>query len=351
LFILHIDTGEEMRGGQWQAFYLMRGLVAAGHQVRLVAPAGSALLRAARVTLDLTNAPLARGDHQASACQGTRSAVEETSGQRSRFRSEARAVAGGMRVGVPDGTIDVRPLKLTALPAAMAGVDLIHAHDARGHSLAALLSKPVVVSRRVAFPVRRGMLSRWKYRRAAHYIAISEFVKGTLVEANIDPGKISVVYDGVPLDFPPVSEGRSLVLALDSDDPGKGKKVVEQAAKLANVAVTFSRNPMRDLPRAALFVYITDLEGLGSAALLAMAAGTPVLASAAGGLPEVVEDGVTGLLTSNDPAEVAKGMQRLLGDRSLAARLAGCARNKVEAKFSIDHMVNDTIRVYERILA
>src|SRR5260370_29939565 len=119
---------------------------------------------------------------------------------------------------------------------------------------------------------------------------------------------------------------------MDSADRGKGKKIVEQAAKLADVAVLFSSNVRRDLPLAALFVYITNLEGLGSAALLAMAAGAPVLASAAGGLPEVVEDGITGLLTSNDPVEVAKSMQRLLADRSLASRLAGCARKKVEAR-------------------
>ncbi len=332
-----------MRGGQWQAFYLMRGLVAAGHRVRLVAPAGSGLLAA----VEAANAPLARGSHQASACPRTRPAGDDASGQRSRFRSEAPAVDSGVR----DGMTDARPLRLSSLPAAMAGVDLIHAHDARGHTLAALQSKPAVVSRRVAFPVRRGVLSQWKYGRPAHYLAVSQFVKRTLVEARVDPGKISVVYDGVPLDFPPVSEDRTLVAALDSDDPGKGKKIVEQAAKLANVAVTFSSDLRRDLPRAALFVYITELEGLGSAALLAMAAGAPVLASAAGGLPEVVEDGVTGLLTSNDPVEVAKSMQRLLGDRSLAARLADCARKKVEAAFSIDRMVNETIRVYERILA
>ncbi|HEY6392235.1 MAG TPA: glycosyltransferase family 4 protein [Bryobacteraceae bacterium] len=298
MFILHIDTGEEMRGGQWQALHLMRGSVAAGHRVRLVAPGGSPLLLAAE-------------EHQ----------------------------------------LDSRPLHLAALPAAMADIDLIHAHDARGHTLAVLQSKPAVVSRRVAFPVRRGALSQWKYRRVAHYIAVSEFVKRTLVEAGVDAGRISVVYDGVPLDFPSVSEDRSLVVALDSDDPGKGKKIVEQAAKLADMGVHFSSNLMRDLPRAALFVYITDLEGLGSAALFAMAAGAPVLASDVGGLPEVVEDGVTGLLTSNDPAEVAERMRRLLGDRPLATRLAGCAKKRVEAKFSIDRMVSGTLRVYERILA
>jgi glycosyltransferase involved in cell wall biosynthesis len=298
LFILHIDTGKVMRGGQWQAFHLMRGLAAAGHKVRLLAPAASLLLLAAEVE-----------------------------------------------------QLDARPLHLAALPAAMRGIDLIHAHDARAHTLAALQSNPVVVSRRVAFPVRRSMLSQWKYGRATHYIAVSQFVKRTLIEAGVDPGKISVVYDGVSLDSAPDSEDRSLVVALDSHDPGKGKKIVELAAKLADVAVHFSSNLTRDLPRAVLFVYITNLEGLGSAALLAMAAGAPVLASAVGGLLEVVEDGVTGLLTSNDPIEVAKNMKCLLDDRSLASRLANCARKKVEAQFSIEHMVNETLRVYERILA
>jgi hypothetical protein len=298
LFILHIDTGKEMRGGQWQALHLMRGLVAARHRVRLLAPAGSPLLLAAEA-----------------------------------------------------GQLDAQPLHLASIPAALPGIDLIHAHDARGHTLAALQPKPAVISRRVAFPVRRGALSQWKYRRPAHYIAVSQFVKRTLVDGGVEPDKISVVYDGVPLDFPAPSEDRSLVVALDSDDPGKGKKIVEQAAKLADVTVHFSKDLARELSRAALFVYITDLEGLGSAALLAMAAGAPVLASRVGGLPEIVEDGVTGLLTANDPIEVAKNMRRLLGDLALAARLAGCARKKVEAQFSIDHMVSDTLRVYERILS
>ena len=47
MFILHIDSGTEMRGGQWQALYLIRGLIAAGHRTRLLAPAGSQLMQAA----------------------------------------------------------------------------------------------------------------------------------------------------------------------------------------------------------------------------------------------------------------------------------------------------------------
>jgi hypothetical protein len=298
LFILHIDSGVEMRGGQWQALHLMRGLAEEGHRVRLLAPAASPLLEA--------------------------------------------ALAGG---------IDARPLGIAALAGATSGVDLIHAHDARAHTLALFGAKPAVVSRRVAFPVRRGLGSRWKYNRAAHYIAVSRYVRQTLLDAGISPDRISVVSDGVPIAGPPAKlEARSGAVALDSEDPGKGKKIVEQAARLAKIEVRFSKNLAEDLPRAALFVYITDLEGLGSAALLAMAAGTPVIASRVGGLPEIVEDGVTGLLTSNHPPAVAQAIERLLADPSLGARLSACARARVEKEFSVANMVSGTLRVYERML-
>lgn len=287
-----------MRGGQWQALYLVRGLAAAGHRVRLLAPAGSPLLLAAQ-----------------------------------------------------DDHLDARALSVAALPGAMTEVDLVHAHDARAHTLAVLAAKPLVVSRRVAFPVRRGAASRWKYRRAAHYIAVSEFVRQTLVDAGVDPGKITVVYDGVPLpaETPPFA-GRTQVVALDSEDPAKGRKIVQQAAALANLDVHFSRDLPMDLQQAAVFVYITELEGLGSAALLAMAAGVPVVASRVGGLPEIVEDGVTGLLTSNEPEAVAGAIRRLLDDSGLRARLGECARQRVEACFPVDRMVRDTLRVYDRML-
>jgi glycosyltransferase involved in cell wall biosynthesis len=140
------------------------------------------------------------------------------------------------------------------------------------------------------------------------------------------------------------------VLALDSDDPAKGRKIVEEAARLAGVAVAFSNNITRDFAEAALFVYITESEGLGSAALLAMANGVPVIASRVGGLPEIVQDGVTGILTSNEPQEVARQIQRVMSDEALADRLAARARERVASEFSTERMVNDTVRVYEKIL-
>lgn len=293
-----MDSGTAMRGGQWQALYLMRGLAAAGHRIRLLAPARSPLLQAALA-------------------------------QR----------------------WDASPLKLGVTRAAAAKADIIHAHDARTHTLAAFTRRPVVVSRRVAFPVRGGIASRWKYGRARHYIAVSNYVRQTLIDGGVAPERISVVYDGVPLNPSlPKTLDRSGVLALDSDDPLKGKAIIEEAAALADVPVHFSRDLARDLPLAAVFVYITEIEGLGSAILLAMAAGTPVIASNVGGVPEMIENEETGLLVPNDPRAIAKAIQHMLSDRTLAVRVTAAARTRVERDFSVERMVKETIRVYERVL-
>ena len=80
------------------------------------------------------------------------------------------------------------------------GHDLIHAHDARCHTLArsSCADAPLVVSRRVAFPVQRRFAL--EVRTRARYLAVSEFVEeGARCEAASREEKISVVYDGVPV--------------------------------------------------------------------------------------------------------------------------------------------------------
>ncbi len=287
-----------MRGGQWQALHLVRGLADHGHAARLLAPAGSPLLEAALA-------------------------------QR----------------------LDAAPLKFHRILRDARRSDLVHAHDARAHTLGLFAPAPLVVARRVAFPVRRGLASRWKYAHAAGYIAVSEYVKQVLIASAIPEAEISVVFDGVPI--PPRSEfrERERIVALDSEDPGKGRRLVEAAAKIAGVAIHFSDHLLRDLPQAAIFLYISSLEGLGSAALLAMACGAPLIASRVGGLPEIVENGVTGILIDNDPEAIAVALVRLQEDRGLALRLAARAQALVERRFTTEHMVCNTIAVYERILA
>src|SRR5438067_3902845 len=141
--ILHLDTGREMRGGQWQVLRLIEGLAAEGVQSTLLA------------------------------------------------RKEAPLYAAARRQGWR-----VEPIGLTRAVMELRAHDLTHAHDARSHTLGTLLrGRPLVVSRRVAFAVG----SRWKYGRARRYLAVSEFVKGVLIESGVPPEKIAVVYDGVPV--------------------------------------------------------------------------------------------------------------------------------------------------------
>ena len=285
-----------MRGGQCQVLYLLQGLAKRGIECRLLAPATSPLFAAA---------------------------------------TTAR--------------LDTEPLVIRRLIGHAQGCDLLHAHDAHAHTFALLLARPLIVSRRVAFPIKRTPFSWLKYRRPIHFLAVSQYVQTELVQAGIPATKVSVVYDGVhvPDRMSPLS---GPVVALDSDDPAKGKAMIEQASRLAGIPVHFSQALQRDLSEAALFVYITELEGLGSAALLAMSYGVPVLASRAGGLPEIVEPGVTGLPTPNDPAAIAERMRLIKEDPGLAMRLGRNGRASIERGFTVDHMVEKTLKAYERVV-
>src|SRR5262245_46991121 len=76
--------------------------------------------------------------------------------------------------------IDVRPLSLAQVRRLAGQTDVIHAHDAKTHSMAAVIGgpAPLVVSRRVAFPIQSGWISQWKYARPAKFLAVSRFVAG-----------------------------------------------------------------------------------------------------------------------------------------------------------------------------
>lgn len=234
-------------------------------------------------------------------------------------------------VARPDGALSERALRegfpVEKVTRKFPAADLVHTHDARAHTLAAIFARtPFVVSRRVAFPVKRGFLSRWKYRRAARYLAVSRYVAQILIDAGIPESNISVVHDGVPL------------LPLSS----RTGPVIEMAKASSTLE--------KDLLDARALVYLTDAEGLGSGVLMAMSAGVPVIASRIGGLPEVIEDGVNGLLTANDAASVAACMRKLESDSNEAARLAANARRTIEERFTVERMVEDTMAVYRKVL-
>jgi len=279
--ILHLDAGREMRGGQWQVLRLIEGLAAAGVESTLLARQDAPLYSVAR--------------------------------------------KHGWRV---------QPLGITRAIGHLRGHSLIHAHDARSHSLGAFLrGRPLVVSRRVTFPVG----SRWKYGRARRYLAVSECVKKVLMEGGVPEEKISVVYDGVPV--LEVSHGRQ-VLGLEKD-----------CGLLAKMGLKMVSHLEDEIPDAAILVYVTNSEGLGSGALLAMSAAVPVIASRIGGLPEVIRDGENGLLVDNDEAAISHAIRQLIDHPEQAHQIGAAARRTVIERFTVDRMVAATLEAYRQVLA
>jgi hypothetical protein len=288
--ILHLDSGREMRGGQWQALRLHRGLLARGHESLLLTRKGSPL-----------------GD-----------------------------VA--MRERLPAGVIGSR----------WKGFDLVHAHDARSHTSGAIRAKvPLVVSRRVGFPVKDSALSRWKYKRPKLFIAISEYVAQQLRNAGIGDNRITVVYDGVPVPAEPAKGSAILIPA--TDDPEKGMALAREAARIAGVEVQISNNLADDLARAGGLLYITHSEGLGSGILLGMSYGIAVIASNVGGIPELIRDGENGLLVPNEVNAIAEVLRRL--SPPMRHSMGAAARATVLERFTEARMVESTIEAYQRVLA
>src|ERR1700761_3116244 len=175
-----------MRGGQHQVLLLMSGLAEAGHESILLAGEQSPLAQAA------------------------------------------------LRTGYVVRNAEAKELWQESKEAA-----IVHAHDARAHTLAAIACRrKFVVSRRVAFPVRRSVASLWKYQRAARFLAVSQYVANQLRAAGIRKEKIDVVHDGVQA-APPARTWSAAdpAVALASPDPQKGRDLVEQAAGIAHIQV------------------------------------------------------------------------------------------------------------------
>ena len=281
--VLQVDAGGVMRGGQWQALRLLRGLCTAGVETLLLARAGAPLFERARAE------------------------------------------------GLP-----VDAFSAPGLARAAAGFDLVHAHDAHSHTWAALAGCRPVVSRRVEFAVGTSPLSRWKYSRARHFIAVSQHVASRLRAAGIEAARISVIYDGVPL-LPRVAGGNTAVLAA-----GKLSALAEQSWPGAR--------PMQDLEsdleEAAVMLYLSESEGLGSGLLLAMSRGVPVVASDLPAIREVIENGVNGILVGHDAASIRAAVELLLRTDGPRREIVENARRTVEARFSESQMVEATLRVY-----
>jgi glycosyltransferase involved in cell wall biosynthesis len=351
LRILHVDTAAGWRGGQNQVLLSALGMAARGHEVALACRAGGIL--------------------------------------------EGRAVSAGLDVHAFPFRGDWSPFAALGLArlARLARPQVVHAHDPHALAAALVVGAPRVASRRVDFAVE-GRVSRWKYGRCERIVAVSEAVARVLRRDGVAPGRVRVVYEGVP-DRRPEPGGRAVLESLgipvsapvvgtvaaltDHKDHrtllaaaaivrarrpdvcfvivGDGEErpaLQAQAASLAlgeRVVFTGFRADLdRLIPAFDVFCLSSKMEGLGTSLLDAMCFARAVVATAAGGIPEAVEDGVTGsVVPVQDPAALAAALVAVLGDASLRTRLGAAGRARFEGHFSADRMVDATLDVYAEL--
>ena len=286
------------------------------------------------------------------------------------------------------------------------GIDIIHAHYAVPHAVAAILArdmtrlvpKPAVVTTLHGTDVTLVGIDRAYLRTTQYSIERSEVVTAVshyLAQATLDMAvtrEIVVIPNAVDhqrfyprrlpqlrlryahpdekllvhvsnfrpikrtLDvirvFREVSEQLGARLLMIGDGPER-PHAVELASRLGvsgRVAFLGSFPRVEELLAISdLFVLPSSQESFGLAALEAMASGVPVIATRIGGIPEVVSDQQTGLLFDvGDVAGMAQGALRLLGDEALYARMAAAARERAVSTFSEATVVPKYLEAYER---
>jgi glycosyltransferase involved in cell wall biosynthesis len=281
--------------------------------------------------------------------------------------------------------------------------DIIHAHDPHGVAMAALalsmstqlVKPPLVASRRVDFRLKGNSLSRWKYRQVDCFICASDAIRQMLIADGIPAARAVTVHEGIDLGRVEAAPAANLheelwlphhapivgnVAALV---PHKGQKHLVEAAALVmrdvpdarfiiagegelreslerqirehhlekHVFLAGFRPDVLSLHKAFdIFVMSSVTEGLGTSLLDAMAAGKPIVATRAGGIPEVVVDGETGyLVPPRDHDAMAGAIARLLKDEALRRRMGEAGQKRARVRFSAERMVQDTLRVYKRV--
>lgn len=355
--ILHLDEQRGWRGGEQQASYLIRGLAQRGHYVAL---AGR------------RNAPFLTRDHGADIAA---------------------------RIALPfAGEWDLWTAFRLARAVRAHDIDILHAHTSHTLTLACLARflagrGRVVASRRVDFVPRSTAFNRWKYRRPDRIVAISACIANIMREFGVRDDRLRVVrsaidtsrFDvpalprselGISSDSPVVLNVAALVghkdqatllramkhltaavpgaVLLIAGDGALRSELERLAAELALADSVRFLGYRSDVPRllrmADLFVLSSSQEGLGTSVLDAMASETPVVATAAGGIPEMVIHETTGLLSPpGDAPALAANMARMLGDATLAAHCVEHARLAVRDEFGVDAMVEGNLAVYREV--
>lgn len=270
---------------------------------------------------------------------------------------------------------------------------LTHAHEAKAVHWAwverRLRGTPYILTRRVPQPVKDKRFNRWTYRGAATAVAISSVIETHLRERDWCPVvRIPSVLSGQPSDPMEVAKlrerfvGRRVIGHIGAlVDRHKGQRVLLEAARqlrethpdvcflllgdgadgealraesadLDNVIWEgFQPNVGDYLKIMTLFAFPSRNEGLGSTLLDAMDHGVPIVASDVDGIPDLIENDVSGLLVPPGDADaLATALTALLEDPARCERLSAAARARLES-FTPEAMAVAYLALYRRLAA
>jgi len=282
-------------------------------------------------------------------------------------------------------------------------IQLIHVHDSHAHTFAVMAAlfgntTPIVVSRRVDFPVSKSFLSKWKYNHPSivKIVCVSDAIKEITGRDIRNKSLLTTVHSGVDLsrfenkqiegrlrkeyniDAATWLVGNVAALAPHKDyftfiDAveilvksglnaryfiiGKGHLREELEAYIrskqlgAHIIFTGFRTDIPEvLPELDVFLITSETEGLGTSIIDAFASKVPVVATNAGGIPELVVPRKTGLLSEvRDAASLAQQVTELLNDAALRQSLVEGAWQKA-LTFSREATAEKTAQIYRELL-
>jgi len=364
MFSVHVDTARTWRGGQNQVLLTVNGLRAIGHRAALVAHPDGELRKRAAEGLELI--PLA-----------PRTEIDFTAAWR--FSRLLKRLAP----------------------------DVVHAHDPHAIAMASMAlsigagSSPgrrgpaLVAARRVDFHLKTNSFSRWKHRQVDCFIAASEAIRQMLVADGFPERQTVTVHEGIDVEHvlaaAPVNVHEAFFLPhraplvgnVAALVPHKGQRYLVDAAHLVVQELPDARfvilgeGELREhlekqvhehhlekhvlLPGFRtdvlgcikgfdLFVMSSVTEGLGTSLLDAMACSRAIVATRAGGIPEIVQDGVTGVLVPpRDAHALARAILESLRNERRRSDMGAAGLARVRDRFTVERMVAETAAVYARV--
>jgi len=358
--------GPGLGGGELLVMHLVRGCVAAGWQTSVLCPPDTAL--AAR----------------AIGAGATVTAMSMRPGSVRSIVSEIRREAMSLDIVVGTGYFTNLLTRLAATGMRVRVVNLVQVDPTA--SLADGGSRGGLLVRNAADMTTRG--------RTDAYIAVSGAIGRALLGSGVAPGRVHVVHNGIdaeairaaarePLSTSlPAGEG-PLVGCVARLERVKGVADFIDAAELVAREIPSVRfvvagdgseaeslaarrdpalaerleflghvDPIEPLVEALDVMVLPSLsEALGLVLLEAGALGVPVVATAVGGIPEVVEDGVTGILVPpGQPPALSRAVTQLLRDPARARAMGAAGRARVERDFTLERTVTGHLAVYEGLL-